>query len=92
MEEQIRKLYVEASSRCNLRCKMCFRLSWVGERFGDLDPEIFARVMDDPVLSAAETVFLAAWGSLWCTLPWQRWLRLRQRAGSRWSLSQTGLC
>jgi len=62
MEEQIRKLYVEASSRCNLRCMMCFRHSWVGEHFGDLDPAVFARVMDDPVLSAAETIFFVGMG------------------------------
>ncbi len=62
MEEQIRKLYVEASSRCNLACKMCFRHSWVGERFGDLDPAVFTRVMDDPVLSTVETVFFGGMG------------------------------
>ena len=62
MEEAIQKLYVEASSRCNLRCKMCFRHSWVGEHFGDLDPAVFARVMDDPVLSAVETVFFGGMG------------------------------
>ena len=62
MEEQIRKLYVEVSSRCNLRCKMCFRHSWVGERFGDLDPAVFARVMDEPVLQDTGTVFFGGMG------------------------------
>ena len=62
MEEQIRKLYVEVSSRCNLRCKMCFRHSWVGERFGDLDPAVFARVMDEPVLRDTGTVFFGGMG------------------------------
>lgn len=62
MEEQIQKLYVEASSRCNLACKMCFRHSWVGERFGDLDPEVFARVMDEPVLRDTRTVFFGGMG------------------------------
>ena len=62
MEDQIRKLYVEVSSRCNLACKMCFRHSWIGERFGDLDPAVFARVMDDPVLSGTETVFFGGMG------------------------------
>ena len=62
MEDQIRKLYIEASSRCNLACKMCFRHSWVGERFGDLDPAVFARLMDDPVLSGTETVFFGGMG------------------------------
>ena len=62
MEKQIRKLYVEASSRCNLACKMCFRHSWVGEKFGDLDPAVFARVMDDPALRETGTVFFGGMG------------------------------
>ena len=62
MEEQIQKLYVEVSSRCNLACKMCFRHSWVGERFGDLDPEVFARVMEDPALQDTRTVFFGGMG------------------------------
>ena len=62
MEDQIRKLYVEVSSRCNLACKMCFRHSWIGERFGDLDPAVFARVMDDPALEKTDTVFFGGMG------------------------------
>ena len=62
MEKQIRKLYVEASSRCNLACKMCFRHSWVGEKFGDLDPAVFARVMDDPALRETGTIFFGGMG------------------------------
>ena len=62
MEEQIRKLYVEASSRCNLACKMCFRHSWVDERYGDLDPTLFVRVMDDPAVAGTETVFFGGMG------------------------------
>ncbi len=62
MEERIQKLYVEASSRCNLACKMCFRHSWIGERFGDLDPAVFARLMDDPALADTGTVFFGGMG------------------------------
>ena len=62
MEKQIRKLYVEASSRCNLTCKMCFRHSWIGEKYGDLDPTVFARVMDDPALKETETIFFGGMG------------------------------
>ena len=62
MEERIRKLYVEVSSRCNLACKMCFRHSWIGESFGDLDPAVFVRLMDDPALSGTETVFFGGMG------------------------------
>ncbi len=62
MEGQIRKLYVEISSRCNLACKMCFRHGWIGERFGDLDPAVFMDVLNDPVLSDTETVFFGGMG------------------------------
>lgn len=62
MEDGIRKLYVEISSRCNLRCKMCFRNTWVGERFGDLPPEAFARLLEDPALEETETVFFGGMG------------------------------
>lgn len=62
MEQRIRKLYVEASSRCNLACKMCFRHSWIGEKYGDLDPAVYARVMDDPALKETETVFFGGMG------------------------------
>ena len=62
MDDQIQKLYVEVSSRCNLRCKMCFRHSWVGERFGDLDPTALARLMEDPVLRDTRTVFFGGMG------------------------------
>lgn len=58
----LRKLYVEASSRCNLACKMCFRHSWIGEGFGDLDPAVFARLMDDPAVNETETVFFGGMG------------------------------
>ena len=62
MEDRIRKLYVEASSRCNLACKMCFRHSWIGESFGDLDPAVFARLMDDPAVEETDTVFFGGMG------------------------------
>ena len=30
----IEKLYIEPASACNLNCKMCFRHSWINEKFG----------------------------------------------------------
>ena len=62
MCDQIRKLYVEVSSRCNLACKMCFRHSWIGESFGDLDPAVFTRLIGDPALEETETVFFGGMG------------------------------
>ena len=62
MENRIRKLYIEATSRCNLACKMCFRQSWIGESYGDLDSAVFARVMEDPAVYGTETVFFGGMG------------------------------
>lgn len=62
MEDHIRKLYIEVTSRCNLQCKMCFRRSWVGERFGDLDPGVFERILDNAALQKTETVFFGGMG------------------------------
>lgn len=62
MENRIRKLYIEASSRCNLACRMCFRKSWIDEGFGDLDPALFSNLLDDPALAQTETVFFGGMG------------------------------
>jgi MoaA/NifB/PqqE/SkfB family radical SAM enzyme len=62
MDEPIRKLYVEITSRCNLKCKMCFRHTWVGEQFGDLEPEVFTALLEDPALQETETVFFGGMG------------------------------
>lgn len=62
MEDRIRKLYVEATSRCNLQCKMCFRRSWVGEHYGDLALKCFEQLMDDAALQETETIFFGGMG------------------------------
>ena len=62
MDNKIHKLYIEASSRCNLSCRMCFRKSWIDEGFGDLDPAVFTSLLDDPVLAQTETVFFGGMG------------------------------
>ena len=60
--DYIQKLYVEASSRCNLNCRMCFRRTWVGEGYGDIEPALFARALEDPAVSETETVFFGGMG------------------------------
>ena len=62
MDHRIHKLYVEASSRCNLSCRMCFRKSWIDEAFGDLDPAAFAAILDDPALARTEKIFFGGMG------------------------------
>lgn len=60
--DTIQKLYVEASSRCNLKCRMCFRQTWIDEGYGDLDVSLFSGVLDDPSLSETKTVFFGGMG------------------------------
>ena len=40
------KLYIEATSRCNLNCKMCFRHGWINEHQKDMEPAVFSRVLN----------------------------------------------
>ncbi len=39
------KIYVEATTRCNLDCGFCMRRAW-DESLGDMDPQTFAAVLD----------------------------------------------
>ena len=39
-DDCLKKLYIEPTARCNLRCKMCFRNSWKNEIIGDMRPRL----------------------------------------------------
>ncbi|MDK2869895.1 MAG: hypothetical protein PWP39_1130 [Pyrococcus sp.] len=39
-------LYLEITSRCNLKCKMCFKQYWEDEE-GDMDYDLFLKILDD---------------------------------------------
>ena len=41
MGDELRRLYLEPTSRCNLNCAMCFRKSWVDEQAGDMEEATF---------------------------------------------------
>ncbi|MDR1603281.1 MAG: SPASM domain-containing protein [Gracilibacteraceae bacterium] len=43
-EAGIEKLYIEPTSRCNLRCENCFRLGW-DETTGDMDMDLLRTVL-----------------------------------------------
>ena len=55
------KLYIEPSSRCNLECTMCFRNSWVNETFGDLDMKTFYNAIDT-MPTSVQTIFFGGMG------------------------------
>jgi len=40
-------LQVEPTNLCNLACVMCVRNTWIGEKFGYMDFELFKRVIDE---------------------------------------------
>ena len=39
-------LYIETTSRCNLHCEMCFKQYWEDSE-GDMDWELFLKILDD---------------------------------------------
>ena len=39
-------LYIEITSRCNLKCEMCFKQYWEDDE-GDMDWELFLKILDD---------------------------------------------
>lgn len=57
----MKKLYIEASSRCNYNCKMCFRKTWIGEQFKDMEWDVFLNSMNT-MPDTVETVFFGGMG------------------------------
>ena len=43
--EQLAKLYIEPTTRCNLTCRTCIRNAWE-EPLGDMSEQTFRRVLD----------------------------------------------
>ena len=60
MVHRLRKVYVEPTTRCNLRCRTCMRKSW-DEPAADMTMETYGRLLDS--LRAVRTVkCVAYWG------------------------------
>ena len=57
----LRKLYIEATTRCNLNCKMCFRNTWFDESIGDMSLEDFEKILETMPRSV-QTVFFGGQG------------------------------
>lgn len=57
----LKKLYIEPTSKCNLNCRMCFRNSWVGEQFADMDLSTFDAVIRT-MPQTVETIFFGGVG------------------------------
>lgn len=58
---ELKKLYIEPTSKCNLSCAMCFRNTWFDESFCDLDYSRFTNILDT-IPATTETIFFGGMG------------------------------
>ncbi|HJD97214.1 radical SAM protein [Mailhella massiliensis] len=61
MADELRRLYLEPTSRCNLNCAMCFRKSWVEEKTGDMSEATFRAALAH-LPESVETIFFGGMG------------------------------
>ena len=58
----IEKLYIEPASACNLNCKMCFRHSWINEKFGFMSEKTFKHILEDVSNNKLKSVMFGGMG------------------------------
>lgn len=61
MEDKLKKLYIEPTSKCNLNCKMCFRNTWIDEELGNMTMETFNNAINT-MPSGVEKIFFGGMG------------------------------
>ncbi len=59
--DELKKLYIEPTSKCNLACTMCFRNTWFDEAFADMDVSVFDSIMTT-MPESVDTVFFGGMG------------------------------
>lgn len=89
MEDSLKKLYIEPSSRCGLDCVMCFRKSWFDEEFSDMQEDTLERVLAE-MPGSVETVFFGGMGEPLCNPGIVRWVALAKSTGRRVELQSNG--
>lgn len=58
----MKKVYIEPTARCNLRCTMCFRHQWIDEEQGTMDADTIRSLLDTLRDPAVETVLFGGMG------------------------------
>ncbi len=58
---ELKKLYIEPTSDCNLSCEMCFRHTWFDEKYEDMDYEVFEKILVD-IPDETEIIFFGGMG------------------------------
>ena len=61
MKDELKKLYIEPTSKCNLACTMCFRNTWIDEPLADMDIAVFDKAFDT-MPDSVETMFFGGMG------------------------------
>ena len=61
MTDQLKKLYIEPTSKCNLSCTMCFRNTWIDEPFSDMAADVFENTLET-MPDTVETIFFGGMG------------------------------
>ena len=63
IDDRIKKVYIELSSACNLKCDICFRNSWIDEKQGLMSSEVIEKIYCDlNELKTVDSVVFAGMG------------------------------
>lgn len=86
----IKKVFLEVTSRCNLSCENCVRNAW-NEPLGDMKPETFDRVMEDlSALPELREVYFGGYGEPLLHPDFEKMLERIKSLGVRVTLSTNG--
>lgn len=87
----LRKLYLEPTSRCNLKCITCVRQQWPNLTQDDMDMELFERLLEQmKAFPALELVHLGGFGEPLAHPQALEMIRRLRQAGYRVSLNTNG--
>ncbi len=82
--EPIEKLYVEASTLCNLDCTMCMRQGWKGELLGHMDMNLYRKLIEEVKgLKSIHTIFFGGVGEPMFHPDFVEMVRMAKSAGKR---------
>jgi len=56
------ELMVEVTTRCNYQCVYCFRNMMLDEDLGDMEPEVFRRVLREAERAGVRKISFSGWG------------------------------
>lgn len=82
--ENIEKVYVEASTLCNLNCTMCMRRGWKDEPMGHMDMAVYRKLMEEVAgMDSVHTIFFGGIGEPTYHPEFTEMIRLAKATGKR---------